>query len=178
MEPIQTRLVEIAHSFLGKTEIIPNKGFHDPEFEKEIRTTGWTPPEPWCAALLKLEFLKGFQELFPGRIDSVHKYFDLSAVDTYNKCKASPDFHVTRIPEPGFAVIFQEGSGPFGHAGLVTGVTGRTFKSIEGNTTDPNHPSGNPREGFIVAEKTHSLDKPFDPHGLNILGFISPVLLN
>ena len=177
MSELQSSLVSIARSYLGKTEIPSNLGFHDPEFEKQIRTTGWTPPEPWCAALLKLVFSQAFSQLQPDYIDKIHQYFTLSAVQTYDNLKACKEFHVTQTPEAGYAVIFKEGNGPFGHAGLVTEVNGDSFKFISGNTTDPAHPmSGmnNPREGYTVAEKTHSLSAPFNPHGLNLDGFISP----
>ena len=173
---LQLLIVKIARSFIGQTEIIPNAGFHDPVFEKLIRSTGWTPPEPWCAAFAKAVMETAFKQLDPLSIDLIIKYYSLSAVTTYNNAKASKELHVTQVPDIGYTIIFQEGHTALGHAGIVTAITPTGFTSVEGNTTDPAHPiqGMNPREGYIVAEKPHILNKPFDPNGLNVLGFISP----
>lgn len=174
--PLQQYIVTRAQAYLGKTEITGNAGFHDPVFEQRMRAIGWTPPEPWCAALLKLIYLESITALDPSAIHLIHQYFSLSAGETYHNCAESPEYHVTQTPDIGYAVIWLEGSGPSGHAGIVTGLIPGGFTSIEGNTTDPAHliPGMSPREGYIVAQHTHMLGNPYNPASLNIKGFVSP----
>ena len=42
------RVVDTARAFIGKTEVGNNAGFADPEFQKEMRRSGFERGMSWC----------------------------------------------------------------------------------------------------------------------------------
>ncbi len=168
MDNLQTEIVRIAKSYLGKTEKPGNSGFNDPEFEKKMKGIGWVKGDPWCADEAKLIWM----EANSGDVETqklIAKYCSGSSIQTYKNFKASKEFHVSSIPVIGAIVVWQEGNGATGHEGVVISLDGNSFNSVEGNTNDKGG-----SEGYICAEKTRMLNKPFNPNGLNVLGFIYP----
>jgi len=173
---IADKIISIAQTYLGEQEILGNKGFKDPQFQKFMESNGWYMGAPWCMFLSKGIFATAYQQ--SKYCHYVKTAFTGNALATYYQVAHDGIFKVSSTPIPGAIVIFKEGTDPAkheGHAGIITEIGdasyGRYFQSIEGNTsgTDPNI-----REGYIVAEKKHTLVLPPDPHGLNIIGFIIP----
>lgn len=169
---IADKIISIAQGYIGEQEILGNKGFKDQQFQKDMEAVGWSYGDAWCASFAKMVYLKAYQGSDLGRL--LANLMNPSALGTYYSIAHEGTFSVSQTPVPGAIVIFKEGVDPTrheGHAGIVKDVvTGVSFRSIEGNTSD------NPdvREGYIVAMKTHLLNKAPDPHGLNIVGFIIP----
>jgi hypothetical protein len=89
---------------------------------------------------------------------------------TWTNLSADPNFVVSAIPRAGDMVIWRryENGTPTddGHAGIVKSLGIGTFSTIEGNTNDIGGP-----EGYIVAEKSHTIDYTND-NGMRIVGFI------
>lgn len=180
MTVLEQSNVDLVKSYLGQLEVIENLAFVDPAFETKMRNVGWLPPDAWCAALGKLVFLETAMLHDPAAVPLVKEYFNLSAVETYENCARSPQYHVHQDPQVGHGVVWRDGQTEQGHFGIVVGLTPTGFISIEGNTSDPNHPAykngvlvTDPREGYIVAQHVHILPSP-DPNGLHVIGFISP----
>jgi hypothetical protein len=169
---IADKIISIAKSYVGEQEILGNKGFKDAKFQKDMEAIGWHYGDPWCADLVRLIYLKAYEGTDSGRL--LANLLSGSALGTYYNIAHDGTFTVSQTPVPGAIVIFKEGTDPAkftGHAGIVKDVvTGTSFRSIEGNTSD----QPDIREGYIVAMKTHLLNLPPNPDGLNIVGFIIP----
>lgn len=168
------KIVTIARSYVGQTEVLGNKGFTDPSLLAKMKLAGWAPGYAWCALLAEIIWKESVGPNNPVWL-LLDKLFSASALSTYYNFAHSKDFTATEIPVPGALVIWKHGIDPkqwTGHAGIVTTNTDKDFHSVEGNTSgkDPNI-----REGYIVAEKPHVLGLPPNPKGLNVLGFIPPL---
>ncbi len=160
-------LTEVAKKYIGKTEKPSNSGWYDAEFERRMKEVGWLMGQAWCSYFVEL----CFKEAYPDKYKKVQNLFDASAVKTFSKFKAG-GFTISQVPVENSIVIWQHYSkgvaGWQGHASVcIKAIDAKTFKSIDGNTSGP---SGNQREGFIVAEKTKTIKKV--DNGLNLLGFI------
>lgn len=156
----------VAMSYLHETEIPGNMGFKDAEFEKKMKDVGFHPSYAWCALFLELCCKEGAPEFYAKH----EAKFSPSAVTTFNNFKAAG--LTTDKPQIGYGVCWKHGAGPTGHAGVVVGIknleTAGTFSTAEGNSN-----SDGSREGYEVAYKPdRKLNKPYNPAGLNLLGFI------
>lgn len=164
------KIIEIAKSYIGQEEVKDNKGFKSPEFLQKMKSVGWYIGAPWCAFLAKLIWMEAFILLDTAGASLVKKYSNGSALDTYHNYAKSPEFHVTKTPTLGAIIIWQEGDGHSGHAGVVVGIVDKdTVLTIEGNTN-----INGSREGYIVAIKTRKINNPHGP-GLNFVGFVQPI---
>lgn len=168
------KIITIARSYVGQTEILGNKGFTDPSLLTKMKLAGWSPGYAWCALLAEIIWKESVGVTDPLWL-AMDKLFSASSLSTYYNFAHSAQFKASQIPQPGGLVIWKHGTDPRkweGHTGVVTEVKDNGFKSVEGNTsgTDPNI-----REGYIVAEKIHALGLPPLVKGLNILGFIAPL---
>lgn len=157
------KVVQIAKSYIGKTEKPNNQGFNDAAFEKKMQAVGFEKGHAWCAYFTELVF----KEAYPTNKE-LDKLFSASAVTTfYNFQKAN--YKISIKPEVGSLVIWQtqkDGKPQWtGHAGIVVEVNGDTFKSVEGNTND-----GGGRDGYIVALKSRKVQQV--KNGLQVLGFV------
>lgn len=168
------KIIQIARSYIGKTELLGNKGFTDPSLLEKMKLAGWQPGYAWCALLAEIIWKESV-----GEADPLWKLFDklfsASALSTYYNFAHSKEFTVSQIPLPGSLVFWKHGIDPkqwTGHAGICTVGISDSFSSVEGNTSgkDPNI-----REGYIVAEKHHFLNLKSQEKGLNLLGFIPPI---
>lgn len=169
---IADKIISIAQSFIGEQEILGNRGFKDPAFQKFMNSTGWYVGASWCAFLGKGIWMKAYE----GTIYASHvqKILTGNALDSYHRAEADGIFKVSQQPSAGALIVFKEGIDPLstkGHMGVVE-INADPFGSIEGNTNSGADPSI--REGYIVARKTHHLGLPPNPNGLNIHGFIIP----
>lgn len=164
------KIVSVAKGYIGQEEIRENKGFKDNTFEQKMKSVGWYVGGPWCAFLAKEIWLEAFKAEDIKGYSLVNKYASGSALDTYHAFAVSKEFHVTQTPTPGCIVIWQEGDGHSGHAGVVVDVIDKdTIHTIEGNTN-----TDGSREGYIVALKTRKINVPHGK-GLNLVGFVQPV---
>jgi hypothetical protein len=163
------KIVQIAKSYIGKTEISGNKGFTDKKFEKRMKDTGWYSGLSWCAFFSELVWKEAYAESSE-LVKKLDKLFSGSATTTYKNFDLAVDFKVSPKPVPGALAVWRYGNGWQGHIGVVTEVLNDgTFKCVEGNTNDVGG-----REGYIVAEKHRKLVKPYQAKGLNLVGFVLP----
>jgi hypothetical protein len=163
-------IVSVAKSYIGQEEIRENQGFKDANFEKKMDSVGWYKSAPWCAFLAKLIWQEAFVTLDVKGEALVKKYGSGSALTSYHNYAESPEFHVSQTPTIGSLVIWKEGNGPAGHAGIVVGIpNATTVQTIEGNTN-----TDGSREGYIVAVKTRS-SLPSTGKALNLVGFVHPI---
>lgn len=164
------KIIAAAKGYIGQQEIQPNQGFKDPSFLAKMRARGWEAPQPWCGYFAKQCWVDGY-ESNPDLLAKVKSLSNGGALSTLENWKANSD-QVSKIPVPGAVIIFEEGNGPNGHAGIVIAVSGNIIMTIEGNTNNDGS-----REGYEVAQKTHDITKPFNPNGLNIVAYIHPMEL-
>lgn len=162
------RIVEIAKSYIGQTELPANSGFTDPAFQTLMEGIGWLKSESWCAFFAKMVWMQAFREIDPVGAALVLKYANGSSLQTYFNFQKCPEFHVQYHPTPGGLIIFREGSGSSGHEGIDTAVRATDFDFISGNTS-----VAGSREGTTVLEKAHGLNLPYST-GLNYLGCVVP----
>lgn len=163
------KIISVAKSYIGQEETKGNSGFKSSWFQTIMAKMGWQKYQSWCAYSAKAVWYNAFLECDPIGAKLILKYANGSAVGTYNNFAKSKEFHVQKEPALGALVIFSEGSGPFGHEGVVTRLGKGKFSFASGNTT-----KAGSREGTIFLEKDQLLNKSFNPHGLNIVGFVNP----
>lgn len=162
-------ILSVAKSYLNQQETPNNSGFKNLWFQKLMISMGWYKGASWCAFTGKAIWYNGFLPVDPVGAKLILKYATGSAVGTYQAFARSKEFHVQPTPVIGALVIFKEGNGPSGHEGVVTELVSGGFKFISGNTSEAGS-----REGTTVLEKTGFLNKPFNPRGLNLVGFVVP----
>lgn len=158
-------VVEIAKSYIGKTEKPSNSGFNDEVFEQKMEEVGFEKGQAWCSYFAELVF----KEAYPTNKE-LDKLFNASTVQTFANFKKKHPDKIFSTPIVGSLVIWQTQKAGVpqwtGHAGICVEVTDtKTFKSVEGNTNDKGG-----REGYTVALKTRKVQKVKD--GLQVLGFI------
>lgn len=159
-------IIEIARKDLGKKEKPGNTGFYDADLEKWHRAVGWSPGWAWCSTMVEV----WAWEAYPEKKAELQPLFVPSAVNTFrNLVRAG--YKVSETPIEGAFVFWQkikDGAPQWmGHAGLcVQVIDDKTFKSIEGNTSN----SGS-RNGDGVYELTRTVN-PEVKNGLRVLGFI------
>jgi hypothetical protein len=163
------RIIAAAKSIIGQHEKAGNSGFVDPLFEKRMQQVGWLKFQAWCAYTVELIWKEAFTDKH-SLYTLIDKLFSGSALATWNNFKQSKQFSTGQIPKAGAIAIFQHGRSSQGHTGVVVEVLKpNVFAAVEGNTND----SGG-REGIEVADKIRKTGLPFNPRGLNLLGFIYP----
>lgn len=160
------KVIEVAESYIGKTEKPSNSGFNDEVFERKMKEVGFEKGHAWCCYFAEL----CFKEAYPEKKAELDKLFSASTVQTFANFKKKFPKKIFKTPVAGSLVIWQTQKNGVpqwsGHAGICSQVIDtNTFKSIEGNTND-----GGGREGYIVARKTRKVQQV--KNGLQILGFI------
>ncbi len=163
------KIIAIAKGYIGQQEIQPNLGFRDPTFLAKMVARGWEKGQAWCSYFAKQCWVEAYADA-PVQLAKVKACGSGGAWNTLENYSADKTFPVNMTPVPGAIIIFLEGHGPNGHAGIVTSVQGNVFMTVEGNTN-----TDGSRDGYEVAAKTHELGLPFKPLGLNIAGFIHPI---
>lgn len=155
---------EEAKKYIGKTEILGNKGFKDPAFEAEMIEEGWHNGYAWCMLFCRVVFVN----CYPEKSAELRKLFVPGVLNTFRNLRDAA-YPVGNLPQIDSLVIWaQVKNGKqtgFGHAGIVSALTQDGFKSIEGNTSSPGV-----REGWIVAENAHKLNST---GSLKLLGFVT-----
>lgn len=158
-------VVDIAKSYIGKTEKPNNSGFNEKVFEQKMEDVGFTKGQAWCCYFAELCFKEANKDRWFG----LEGLFSASTVETFKNFKKAK-YKISKKPVVGSLVIWQtqKNGKPHwtGHAGIcVEVIDDTTFKAVEGNT---NNDGG--REGFIVALKTRKIKQV--KNGLQVLGFI------
>ena len=167
---ITDKIVSVAKSYVGQEEVRENVSFKDPNFLAKMKSVGWYIGAPWCAFLAKLIWEEAFSAADPTALSLVKNYSSGSAIETYHNYATSKQFHVSQQPTLGSVVIWEEGNGPAGHAGVVVGIIdANTIQTVEGNTN-----TDGSREGYITAIKTRKINIPHNA-GLNLVGFVHPI---
>ncbi len=170
---LQELIVQKAKSYIGQEELPQNSGFKNSWFQNLMAKVGWQKFQSWCAYFAMDVWIEVFTVVQPDTVPLIKKYANGSSLQTYINFQKSKEFHVQQNPVPGAIVIFRHGnSSTLGHEGIVTTVDGDCggFNFTSGNTS-----AAGSREGTIVADKHQKLNLPFNPNGLNILGFVNPI---
>lgn len=160
------KLIAYSKWYVGRKEKKGNSGFIDPKFEKEMISAGWYKGAAWCAFFVLMVVKK---VLTGTLLAAAIKQFNGSAKQTFDNVKKAGTFETGTEPEEGAICVWLHGNGPSGHMAIVEDPLKHvnTMGTIEGNTND----AGN-REGEVVAEKLRTIDRPFNPAGLNVYGYI------
>lgn len=161
------RIVKFSQALVGQTEIAGNMGFTNDEFQALMEQVGWNPGDAWCVYFVKLTWYNAAPEFLKKKI---LKKISGSSLQTWENVQNDPSFIVSSIPKSGDMVIwrnYENGTATWnGHAGIVKRLGFGNFTTIEGNTS-----SAGISEGYIVAEKTRSLNF-IAKNGLRLMGFV------
>lgn len=166
---IVEQIIAVAKGYIGQQEVQPNLSFKDPSFLAKMKARGWQVGQPWCGYFAKQCWVEAYAENVE-LLSKVKSLLNGGALSTLENCRADKTFMVNMTPAPGAICIFVEGHGPNGHAAIVTAAEDINFLTVEGNTN-----TDGSRDGYEVAPKSHQLNRPFNPTGLNIAGFIHPI---
>lgn len=163
-----TDVINIALSYVGKSETPNNSGFKDSVFQKKMEEVGWAKGAAWCSYFAELVYKEAAcDSVIRGLLG---KLFSGSATATFKNFDLDGTYKTGKLPKPGSLAIYRHGTGWQGHAAICVGEgnpsTG-TFPTVEGNTNDQGG-----REGYIVARKNRYIKKAFTPTGLNLVGHI------
>lgn len=166
---VAQRIIEAARSYVGVLERPGNTGWYNADFQAAMKKAGWYNTAPWCAYFVKWVWMMVYADN-KAVLAVVNTWFNGSAKQTYDNAKRNRTFAVGSVPKPGAIVVWLNGRGPAGHAGIVVSVSGNTMTTIEGNTNI----SGS-REGDRVAEKLRTVNRDWQASGLNVYGYIYPL---
>lgn len=157
---------EEARLYIGKREILGNKGFLDKKFEAEMIEEGFQKGYAWCMLFCRVVYVN----CYPENTKELRKLFVPGVLNTYRNMRDAA-YPIGELPQIDALVIWaQVKAGKetgFGHAGIVTALTPDGFRSIEGNTS-----GDGVREGWMVRENTHSLAEKLRTTGLKLKAFI------
>ena len=176
---IRDQIVKIATDYSNQniTEIQPNSGWTDKQYEKDMQGIGWTKGDEWCAASAILSWNKGYAGN-PELWQRASILVSLNCQEMARKFHADPVWPTSvDIPVIGSIVVWQIGDSPEeGHCGIVVSIDGNKFTSIEGNTTsevkrNPD-PHATERDGWTVAAHNHFVGQPHSGNGFNLVRFI------
>jgi len=164
------RIIAIAESYIGQTEIPGNMGWMDKTFQKKMIEVGFYMKAPWCAFFTKLVYGETYYDNKMLHA-AVAKCCSGGALLTLQNHEHNGTFSVGEEPRPGAIVIWRLGHGTSGHAGIVVSVdkATNTMTTIEGNTN-----AKGSREGVCVAKKLRTITRPYQAAGLNVEGYIYP----
>ena len=172
MAKLNDIIVSTIKSYIGVEETPNNSGFKQDWFLKLMLSVGWIKGQSWCAYTSNAAWFEGFKQCDPVGLIAAKKYANGSCVSSYRNFAKSKEFHVQQTPVLGALVYFQHGAkdSTTGHAGIVTEITKDGYVFVSGNTS-----AAGSREGTTVLPKTKVLNQPFNPTGLNLMGFVNPI---
>jgi hypothetical protein len=173
------KIAQIATDYSNQniTEIQPNAGWTNPVYEADMKALGWEKGDEWCAASAILDWKKGYAGS-PVVWQIASKLVSLNSQQMARNFHADPVWPTsTSIPKLGAIVVWQAGNSAVeGHCGIVVTINGNRFTSVEGNTTSETKPNPNPkvseRDGWTIAEHTHTIGLPHTTLGLNLDRFV------
>lgn len=155
-----SKVVDIARSYIGKTEKKANSGFNDAEFEKKMRAIGFYTGAPWCGFFARLVWREAEED---------YRLVQSSAVRTIHEGQTAGNLHKeAAVGAVGVMRTYKNGKPQStGHIFIVTSV-GLKIGTIEGNTSE-----NGSREGTIVAERQRNENWTIS-NGLRMVGYIHP----
>jgi hypothetical protein len=160
-------IVSTAKAYKGQEEIQPNLGFKDPSFNSKMNAVGFYRTASWCGFFVMMVIFGVYTDV-PVILAYLKKYLSPSTHTMWANMRASKEIITGQTPKLGAIAIWEEGDGTNGHTGIVIDVNpdGKHFTTSEGNSN-----SDGSRNGYEVAENTHTLGLPHSVNGLNLLGF-------
>ncbi len=177
--PAADQIAQIAtdYSTQNITEIQTNDGWTDAQYETDMLAIGWERGDEWCAAAAILDWKKGYAN-YPDLWARALRLVSLNSQQMARNFHADPVWPTsTNVAKVGAIVVWQAGNSlTEGHCGIVIAVNGNQFTSVEGNTisdTIPNPtPGASEREGWTVAQHTHTIGLPHYINNLNLDRFV------
>ena len=178
------KIIESALHFAGLYELKNNTLWADPAVHRDVladeflgflKTAGWYAPLPYCAALCKAAWLRGYAACgAPGNfLDSLRKRLTLSVMQDFENFQSQ--VVQTKTPLPGALGLYQLGSEFHGHAVIVIKSVGGMMATIEGNTSPQPGTAEHDREGDGVYKRTRTIDFTPKRSGLWLRGFLNPM---
>ncbi|MEY2703816.1 MAG: hypothetical protein RLY43_2455 [Bacteroidota bacterium] len=179
MEAINSKIVNIATSYVGIQELSGNKGWGNKAFQQKMELMGWGIGKAWCAYFGELVWKEAFG-FTSDTAKMLDKLFSASAVSTWSNFVGNKVFKTGKLPVEGALAIWKYGTTWQGHLGIVVNSNSgivkngvKYFDTVEGNGNDEGG-----REGIEVAYKKgksgRALDFTVKNKGLNLLGFVYP----
>lgn len=177
-------IVRNAHRDLGQKEIRGNQGWIDPDFEAEMRLTGWELGQAWCSYWAEKTWVQSYLMYSSIYVRTLQRLFSANAVQTFENFKYLSRFKTDLTPSLGALAVYEKvknglpsrvGSSKWvrGHIGIVGQIIDPDFKRYI--TYDGNSNSSGSREGIEVASNERCVFDEIDKkNGLKLLGFIHP----
>jgi len=131
---INSLIVQVAESYVGKEELANNAGFIDKKLQEKMLTVGWQQGWAWCALFCELVWKEAYSKVNSLYIEKLDYLFSASATKTFSNFEDS-NFFVSNKPAVGALVAWQYKDSWRGHLGIVT-KPGNPFYTIEGNWGD------------------------------------------
>lgn len=163
-------LVKIIKSYVGQQDKDNSTDFPDTDFKKKLVDAGWTIKVRWCCYFAKMVW-KEYYKNNPEMIVVLDMLFKDRIIDTFEQFEDNEMFTVSFVPVPGAIALYKwEGvrKAETGTTLMVTGVGDRFF------TTTELQKRGN---SLQVVESKRKMNKQNRAIGLNLLGFIHPIIL-
>lgn len=172
---IQDEIVQIANGLVKRnlTEIQPNLGWTDKDFQNQMQQIGWVRGDEWCADSCILVWKTAYANVHPEIWAIARKMLSANSQLIAKNFHSDPIWPTsTKLPKLGAICIWQDGNSlTTGHAGIVIAINADgSFVTAEGNTSSTQFPDI--RTGWTYATHTHLVDAPHSLTGLNFLRFI------
>lgn len=177
---INAAIVACATHFLNLTETVSNAVWDDvltagqdargAELRQSLLDTGWQLGWAYCAAFAEVCWRAGYRDR--AELPLICKSMTPSVMGTFDNFDHLK--RITQKPVPGALMLMQHGNTYQGHAGIVVSVSGSTFSTIEGNTSQAGGTVEQQRNGDGVYRKTHTLDFTKFDSRLWLKGFVNP----
>jgi hypothetical protein len=163
-------VVEVAKSYLGRTELPQNSGWSDKLFQKKMEEVGWEKGQAYCSYFCELCYKEANQKDWW----KLENLFHGSAVQTFKNFK-NAGYQIFDKPFVGGLVIYKKyvkvKADWRGHAAICYEVIDDIYyRTYDANTT-PDNQVGDQREGYIIAPKKKKLKKDVND-GLRFIGCI------
>ena len=144
-------------------------GWVDKTFEAKMKKAGWVKPNPWCMTVTRLIWREAYSHFYNDAavMSIINSNITAGSIDSASRVRKYKDFEFTQTPTIGAIVIWKK-TATTGHGGIVIGVNGNAFTTVEGNTN-----SAGSREGDQVLIKNRSTAKS----SMEILGFVIPKVI-
>jgi hypothetical protein len=182
-EEVGAKILEVASRFLNLYETKANAAWDNPdtagpdraalELPKLLKSVGWQPGWPYCAAFCEAVWRTAYTELGapPELLQKIAARLNPSVMESYRAWLKD----TTIVPAPGAIFFMQNGATPFGHAGLVARPGARAFATIEGNTAPAATDAAHDREGDGIFRRTRLLNFTKKREGLWLRAFLHPL---
>ena len=172
---INDEVVGVAIKYLGKKEILGNKGFEDEAYQAILEACGWQYLDAWCSFATEGIWKEAYQQWDATLFSRLNKLFNASAVTTFRNFQKTRDFITSTKPVKGALAVWQKyKNGVATWQGHIAIVESFNMQKAELNTIDGNTNDKGGREGYIVARVKREMDFRTKQNGLVLLGFVHP----